>query len=144
MEDEIDYSSLSDDELEQIAQSDDVLSLAPALNELHERSPQRATVIAEKLLGGNDEWLRATALDIVFHEKQPLALEYMKHHAAACSVPVLRVMVEMLAADSRTPERSTIEELLVQVRDRLRDAKGSAVDDSRELFFRKYPDLLSH
>jgi hypothetical protein len=143
MEDDIDYNSLSDDELEQIARSDDAFSIAPALNELHERAPERAVPIAEKLLRGDDEWLRATALDIVFHENQPLALEYMRDHARACSIPVLRVMVEVLAVDGHTPERSSIEDLLARVRDRLRDTKDPASDDSRDLFFRRYPDLRS-
>lgn len=141
MEDEVDYSSMSDDELEQLARSDDVWSIGPALNELHERGQGRAMPVAEKLLNGNDEWLCATALDIVFHGDQSLALDYMRKHASTCGIPVLRVMVELLSADSQTPERNLIEDLLVRVRDRLRDAREPAADDSRDLFFRKYPDL---
>ncbi|HWO21435.1 MAG TPA: hypothetical protein VNO30_21855 [Kofleriaceae bacterium] len=142
MDEEVDYSTLNDDELEHIARGDDVFSIGPALNALYMRAPQRALPIAEGLLRGDDEWLRATALDIVFHENQPLALDYMRDHAISCGIPVLRVIVEMLAVDHQAPERSCIEDLLVRVGDRLlRDPEDRAIEDPRDLFFRRYPDL---
>jgi hypothetical protein len=136
-----DYSSMNDDRLEEIARGRDVWSIGPALVELHRRTPERALPVAKMLLDGEDEWLRSTALEVIFHGDRPLALDFMRSHIGSCSIPVLRAMVELLTVDDQKPDRATAEPLLLLVRDRLCSTTESTLDNSRDLFFAEYPEL---
>jgi hypothetical protein len=136
-----DYSSMNDDRLEEIAGGHDVWSIGPALVELHRRTPERALPVARKLLAGDDEWLRSTALEVIFHGDRPLALDFMGSHVATCSIPVLRTMVELLTVDDQKPDRAAVGPLLAQVRDRLCSTTEATLDHARDLFFAEHPEL---
>jgi hypothetical protein len=97
---DIDYKSLSEETLEQLAL---VIEIEPyiansALMELLIRNSPRAASTAWKILSTSTEerYLRSTALKIVFKMDREKALDYMIKHARKAEIYLINTMIEIL------------------------------------------------
>jgi hypothetical protein len=136
--DESDLSSRSDAELQELAAGPEHWYNALALSELAVRSPALALPIAKQVLEGSDEFLIATALEVLGRLDLGAALDYMRRTAPDWTPKILYSVVEIIAVDHPIdPESEPL--LLTQIAERLADPETPAELDMADLFFRRYP-----
>jgi hypothetical protein len=99
---DIDYSSLSESMLKQLARKISPYIALSALTELLIRESSEAVPTAYKILSGSlaDQYLRGTALKILFRMDHDNALSYMIELAPNCEPYVLNTMLDLLLYES--------------------------------------------
>ncbi|GEM_PF-3220036 len=101
--DQIDYSSLPVDALEQLALSDELFTATSALTELSIRnSPSAASVaweILSKALG--DHFLQARALEVLFKMNRKKTLDFMRQQVPEYAPFMLNRIMEFIMENAR-------------------------------------------
>jgi len=99
---DIEYSSLSESMLSQLALEIEPYIALSALTELLIRESSEAVPTAVKILSGSlaDQYLRGTALKILFRMDRDNALSYMIELAPNCEPYVLNTMLDLLLYES--------------------------------------------
>ena len=101
-DDQIEYSSLSEPVLRQLALDVEPYIAQSALTELLLRESNEAVATACHILSGTraDRYLRATALKILFRMERDKALDYMIEHAPSSDPYVLNKMMTLIVYES--------------------------------------------
>jgi hypothetical protein len=101
-DDEIDYNTLSDDELKELALGDELFIATSALGELENRNGNLGAEVAWEILSNakGDRYLQAAALETFFQGNPELALDYMKEQAQKCDRYVLKTILELMIENS--------------------------------------------
>lgn len=136
--DDSDLSSRSEAELLEMAAGSECWFNGLALSELAGRSPALALPIAKQSLKRSDDFLVATALQVLGRLDLEVALDYMRQTGPDWTPKTLDVIVETLAVDHPIDKASEYS-LLNQVAGRLADPKTPAELRLAKLFFRRYP-----
>lgn len=99
---DIDYSTLSESMLKQLALEIEPYIAQSALTELLIRESSEAVPTAHKVLSGSlaDQYLRGTALEILFRMDRHNALSYIIELAPSCEPYVLNTMLDLLLHES--------------------------------------------
>lgn len=97
-DDEIDYDTLSDDELKELALGDELFIATSALGELENRKGNLGAEVAWEILSNakGDRYLQAAALETLFQGNPELALDYMKEQAQKCDRYILNTIMELM------------------------------------------------
>ena len=95
---EIDYDTLSEDELKELALGDELFIATSALGELENRKSHLGTEVAWEILSNakGDRYLQAAALETLFQGNPELALDYMKEQAQKCDRYILNTIMELM------------------------------------------------
>lgn len=97
-DDEIDYNTLSDGELKELALGDELFIATSALGELENRNGNLGAEVAWKILSNSkgDRYLQAAALETLFQCNPERALDYMKEQAQKGDRYILNTIVELI------------------------------------------------
>jgi mRNA-degrading endonuclease RelE of RelBE toxin-antitoxin system len=97
-DDEIDYNTLSDDELKELALGDELFIATCALGELENRNGNLGADVAWEILSNSkgDRYLQAAALETLFQSNQKRALHYMSQQAQKCDRYLLKTIIELI------------------------------------------------
>jgi mRNA-degrading endonuclease RelE of RelBE toxin-antitoxin system len=97
-DDEIDYQTLSDDELKELALGDEMFIATSALGELENRKSKKASNIACSILSNSkgDRYLQAAALETLFQSNQKRALHYMTQRSQNWDHYLLKTVIELI------------------------------------------------
>lgn len=97
-DDEIDYNTLSDDELKELALGDEMFIATSALGELENRKSKKASNIACSILSNSkgDRYLQAAALETLFQSNQKRALHYMTQRSQNWDHYLLKTVIELI------------------------------------------------
>lgn len=97
-DDEIDYNTLSDDELKELALGDELFIATSALGELENRNGNLGAEVAWEILSNakGDRYLQAAALETLFQCNRELALDYMKEQAQKCDRYLLKTVIDLI------------------------------------------------
>ena len=95
---EIDYDTLSEDELKELALGDELFIATCALGELENRNGNLGADVAWEILSNSkgDRYLQAAALETLFQGNPELALDYMKEQAQKCDRYILNTIMELM------------------------------------------------
>jgi mRNA-degrading endonuclease RelE of RelBE toxin-antitoxin system len=97
-DDEIDYDTLSDDELKELALGDELFIATSALGELENRKSKKASNIACSILSNSkgDRYLQAAALETLFQSNQKRALHYITQRSRNWDHYLLKTVIELI------------------------------------------------
>lgn len=121
--DDIEYQTLADDVLENLALSSEPYIATLSLTELVRRQSPRARPVIDKLLGGSsqaDRYLRASALEGMFELEPDAAMRYIAANAAGSEPYVLNSMVELILVNEPDPEAEPAASAIHAVAEQLR------------------------
>ncbi len=95
---EIDYDSLSDDELKELALGDELFIATSALGELENRNSNLGAEVAWEILSNakGDRYLQAAALETLFQSNQKRALHYMTQRSRNWDHYLLKTVIELI------------------------------------------------
>lgn len=95
---EVDYDTLSEDELKELALGDELFIATSALGELANRNGNLGAEVAWEILSNakGDRYLQAAALETLFQGNPELALDYMKEQAQKCDRYLLNTVIELI------------------------------------------------
>jgi mRNA-degrading endonuclease RelE of RelBE toxin-antitoxin system len=97
-DDEIDYNTLSDDELKELALGDELFIATSALGELENRNGNLGAEVAWEILSNakGDRYLQSAALETLFQTNRKRALHYMSQHEQNCDHYLLKTVIELI------------------------------------------------
>jgi hypothetical protein len=97
-DDQIDYQSLPEDTLEQLALSDELFIATSALTELSIRNSPCAASVARQILSQahGDHHLQARAVEVLFEVNSKQALDFMRQQVPACDPFMLNIIMELI------------------------------------------------
>lgn len=97
-DEEIDYDSLSDEQLHQLVYSDNLFMATSALIELRFRNKILAGLSASSILSKpyGDCYLQAAAIETLFETNFPIAMDYMKKLDGTCHPYILNSIMEII------------------------------------------------
>jgi hypothetical protein len=95
---QIDYNTLSTENLKELVLGDELFIATFALGELANRNSKLAAEVAWKILSKSkgDHYLQAAALETVFQSNRELALDYMSRHAQEGNYYILNTIMELM------------------------------------------------
>ncbi len=95
---DINYSSLSEDTLKELALADELFIATSAITELAIRKSSIAAPVAWEILSKShgDCYLQAAALEVLFNLNQELALDYIKKQAQYYNPYILNSIMELM------------------------------------------------
>src|SRR5919202_5449730 len=101
-DDEIDYDTLSDDQLKELALGDELFIATSALGELENRNANLGAEVAWEILSNSkgDRYLQAAALETLFQGNPELALDYMKEQVQKCDRYLLNTIIQLIIENS--------------------------------------------
>jgi len=97
-EDQIDYSSLPENTLEQLAFSDELFIATSALTELSMRNSPCAASVAWEILSHahGDHHLQARAVEVLFEVNRQRAMDWMEQQVPECELFMLNAIMELI------------------------------------------------
>ena len=97
-DEQIDYSSLAEETLKELALGDELFIATSALGELSKRKSSVVVSVAWEILSKpqGDQYLQASALEILFNQNREQALEYIKQQAQYCNPYILNSIMELM------------------------------------------------
>jgi hypothetical protein len=100
--DQIDYASLLDETLKNLALSEDMFIATSALAELARRKSSLAASVAYNILDESlgDSFLKSEALETLFDVDRERALAYIGTHARFADSSLVRTMMELMVENS--------------------------------------------
>jgi len=97
-DDQIDYPSLPEDTLKQLALSDELFVATSALTELSIRNSPCAASTAWEILSQahGDHHLQAGAIEVLFEVNRKQAMDWMEQQAPGCAPFMLKTIMELI------------------------------------------------
>jgi predicted DNA-binding protein len=122
-DDEIDYNTLSDDELKELALGDELFIATSALGELENRNGNLGAEVAWEILSNakGDRYLQAAALETLFQGNPELALDYMKEQAQKCDRYLLNTIIELMIENSSDFQSDLASSVSRLIRERIKN-----------------------
>ena len=134
-EDQIDYSSLPENTLKQLALSDELFIAASALTELSLRNSSCAASVAWEILSQarGDHHLQARAVEVLFEVNRQQAMDWMGQQVPECDPFMLTAIMELIIeneSDFKFEPGLSITRLVI---DRLNEFDGEAISPKLEV-----------
>jgi hypothetical protein len=132
-DDDIDYTELSEEILQQLALEDELFIANSALVELRLRKSNIAAIVAWDILSKplGDKYLQAAALSTLFEMKQEQAIDFMLKQAQYCELYILNTIIELIIENENNFKSESASSLITLVKERLQKLDNSA----------KFPEL---
>lgn len=120
---EIDYDTLSDGELKELALGDELFIATSALGELENRNGNLGAEVAWEILSNakGDRYLQSAALETLFQSNPELALDYMKEQAQNCDRYVLNTILELMIENPSDFQSALALSIVLLVRERIKN-----------------------
>lgn len=119
---EIDFESLSEGTLKELALCDDLFIATSALGELSGRNSAEAGPIALKILSEShgDRYLQACALETLFGTNREQATNFIKTQAEICDPYILNTILELMIEEQSYFKSSKTSSLVNVILNRLK------------------------
>lgn len=126
-DDDIDYSTLSEDVLKELALDDELFIATSALVELRLRKSVAAPMLAYQILSKSkgDKYLQATALSVLFDTSREQAINFMLQEAPSSEPYILNSIMELMIENKADFESIPASLLANIVNKRLQELENS-------------------
>jgi hypothetical protein len=122
-DDEIDYNTLSDEELKELALGDEMFIATSALGELENRNSNLGAEVAWEILSSSkgDRYLQSAALETIFQSNRELAWDYISQHVWDCDRYILNTILELMIENPSDFQSALASSVFLLVRERIKN-----------------------
>ena len=128
---DVDFGDLPQTVLEKLALGTEPYFANYALGELDKRNPDLARVVSTKVLSsvGADPYLKAAALEVLYHRDLEAASSFMRVQVLNCDPYLLKTMMDLLLGETRESWNNIHTELGSVIAVRLAQLTPNQLDD---------------